>query len=123
MTFTMEIYYCHGEDRREWESAWFVSGNEVRTHNHSQIVVWRKECSDRPFFLPNKNRRKERDDRKNLFSNQSYGTVRTEMSPTQYQCDTHTHTHTQTMWYSPPNCPLFIATVVSDKPINCQSSR
>mmetsp|Transcript_22154 Transcript_22154/g.24925 ORF Transcript_22154/g.24925 Transcript_22154/m.24925 type:complete len:123 (-) Transcript_22154:343-711(-) len=122
MTFTMEIYSCHGRRQaRVGESAWFVSGNEVRTHNHSQIVAWRKECSDRPFFFRIKIVGRKGTIGKNLFSNQSYGTFRTEMSPTQYQCDTHTHT--QTMWYSPPNCPLFIATVVSDKPINCQSSR
>jgi len=94
MTFTMEIYYCHGEDRREWESAWFVSGNEVRTHNHSQIVVWRKECSDRPFFLPNKNSRKERGRSETSFIESiSYLPYRNESHAISVR-HTHTHTHT-----------------------------
>mmetsp|Transcript_10189 Transcript_10189/g.11637 ORF Transcript_10189/g.11637 Transcript_10189/m.11637 type:complete len:204 (+) Transcript_10189:2-613(+) len=87
----MEIYYCHGEDRRVGECVVCFGGNEVRTHNQSQIVAGRKECSDRPFFFRIKIVGRKGTIGKNLFSNQSYFPYRNESHAISVR---HTHTHT-----------------------------
>jgi len=94
MTFTMEIYSCHGEDRRVGECAVCFGEWGTRT------IIVRFLPGEKNFFRSSLFFRikivgRKGDDRKHLLSNQSH-TFRTEMSPTQYQCDTHTHTHTHT---------------------------
>mmetsp|Transcript_45016 Transcript_45016/g.50805 ORF Transcript_45016/g.50805 Transcript_45016/m.50805 type:complete len:211 (-) Transcript_45016:65-697(-) len=91
MTFTMEIYYCHGEDRRVGESAWFVSGGMryVRTII-VRLLSGEKNVPIVPFFFRIKIVGRKGDDRKNLVSNQSYLPYRNESHAISA---THTHTH------------------------------